>query len=152
MSYFIFAVFISAGGPECFQEKQQAIQDCVNHTFSSYIPKTDPTVDGLAGLESLPSLTFGIKECKDMTVLQSCIVTELEKCTDPTPANIMDSIFNFVRRVTPCENLLNAESAAATDSASSASHMGTLSTITILSTVLSLLASFISSYHNINAL
>lgn len=138
------ALFISAGGPECFQEKQQALQDCANRTFSGYIPKTDPTTNSLMGLESLPSLKFGTKECRDMTKLQACVVAELEKCSDPTPANIMDSIFNFVKRVTPCENLLNVQSAAATgtQSASSASLVGALSTITILSTVLSFVASY----------
>jgi len=74
-----------------------------------------------------------------MTSLQNCVVAELEKCADPTPANIMDSIFNFIKRVTPCENLLNAESAAATgtqNTKSSASNMlGTLSTVTILFTI-----------------
>ncbi|XP_011155600.1 27 kDa hemolymph protein [Solenopsis invicta] len=136
------ALFISAGGPECFQEKQQALQDCANKTFSSYIPKSDPTSNGLVGLESLPSLNFGNKECRDMNTLQSCVVAELEKCSDPTPANIMDSIFNFIKRVTPCENLLNAQSAAATgtQSPSSASYTGALSTITILSIVFSFVA------------
>jgi len=132
------ALFISAGGPECFQERQQAIQDCANRTYGGYIPKTDPT-SGLIGLDNLPSLTFGIRECRDMTVLQACVVAELEKCTDPTPANVVDSIFNFIKRVTPCENVLNAQSAAATGTqTSSASYLGALSTIAILSTVLSL--------------
>ncbi|KAL0121920.1 hypothetical protein PUN28_007011 [Cardiocondyla obscurior] len=139
------ALFISAGGPECFQEKQQAIQDCANRTFSGYIPKTDPTTN-LVGLENLPSLNFGVKECRDMTLLQTCVVTELEKCSDPTPANIMDSIFNFIKRVTPCANLLNAQSAAATgtQSASSASPLGALLTVAITSTVLSLVTSYSS--------
>ncbi|XP_067204537.1 27 kDa glycoprotein-like isoform X1 [Linepithema humile] len=131
------ALFISAGGPECFQSKQQALQDCANNTYGSYLPKTDSSSNGLAGLESLPSLMFGPKECKDMTNIQACVVTELEKCTDPTPANIMDSIFNFIKKVTPCENILNAESAAATGTQKSGAlnMLGALSTIGILSTV-----------------
>jgi len=72
-----------------------------------------------------------------MTNLQNCVVAELEKCSDPTPANIMDSIFNFIKRVTPCENLLNAKSAAATGTQmSGASNMlDTLSIVATLSTV-----------------
>ncbi|XP_018394256.1 PREDICTED: 27 kDa glycoprotein-like [Cyphomyrmex costatus] len=131
------ALFISAGGPECFESKQQEIQDCANKTFSSYVPKTDSTNNSLMGLESLPSLNFGTKECSDMDKLQTCVVAELEKCPDPTPANIMDSIFNFIKRVTPCENVLSAQSAAATGTQSSASHVGALTIIAILSTVLS---------------
>ncbi|XP_011881246.1 PREDICTED: 27 kDa glycoprotein-like [Vollenhovia emeryi] len=131
------ALFISAGGPECFQSKQQALQDCANRTFSGYIPKTDPTKS--LSLESLPSLTFSVRECRDMTIFQGCAVTELEKCSDPTPANIVDSIFNFIRRVTPCENLLNAESAAATGNQSSgASRINTCFIVAILFTILSL--------------
>lgn len=128
------ALFISAGGPECFQSKQGAIQNCANNTYGGYIPKTDPS-NNFIGFDSLPSLTFGTKECRDITSLQACVVTELEKCPDPTPANIMDSIFNFVRRVTPCENILNSQSAAArtTGSASNASRLaGALSTLAII--------------------
>jgi hypothetical protein len=54
-------VFISTGGPECFQDKQQKLQDCANNTFGSYIPKNDSS--GFIGLESLPTLNFEIKEC-----------------------------------------------------------------------------------------
>ncbi|KAL6254028.1 hypothetical protein P5V15_015885 [Pogonomyrmex californicus] len=133
------ALFISAGGPECFQDKQQAIQDCANRTYGGYIPKTDPSNNGLMGLEKLPSLTFGDKECRDMSNFQICVVTELEKCSDPTPANIMDAIFNFVKRVTPCENLLNAQSAAVTGTQSNASHINAFSIVMIL---------FIILFHN----
>lgn len=51
---------------------------------------------------------------RDMNNLQACVVKELETCADPTPANIVDSIFNFIKRVTPCKDVLNAQSAAAT--------------------------------------
>lgn len=141
------ALFISAEGPECFQSKQNAIQDCANNTYGGYIPKTDPS-NNLIGLESLPSLTFGTRECNDMTSLQTCVVAELEKCPDPTPANIMDSIFNFVKRVTPCENILNAQSAAATGSKSpsSASHLaGALSTLAIILFIVASYSNFISA-------
>lgn len=70
-----------------------------------------------------------------MNSLQACVVNELEKCPDPTPANIMDSIFNFIKRVTPCENLLG-ETAANVDPKSNASNMlNTLSAIEILFTI-----------------
>ena len=50
-----------------------------------------------------------------MSKLQTCVVKELEKCSDPTPANIVDSIFNFIRRVTPCQNLVTVQNAAASN-------------------------------------
>jgi hypothetical protein len=37
-----------------------------------------------------------------MADLQVCVVKALETCSEPTPANIVDSMFNFVRKMTPC--------------------------------------------------
>jgi hypothetical protein len=37
-----------------------------------------------------------------MADLQNCVVKVLETCKEPTPANIVDSMFNFVRKMTPC--------------------------------------------------
>ena len=108
------ALFISANGPECLQSKQQEIQHCVNTTFGSYLPALNPNNGSLAGLDSLPPLVFGTKECTDITTVQSCVVNKLEECSDPTPANIVDSIFNFILRVTPCKDLLTSRSGAST--------------------------------------
>ncbi|KAK2589285.1 hypothetical protein KPH14_007838 [Odynerus spinipes] len=112
------ALFISAGGPDCFKLKQQEIQDCVNATFGSYVPKSDPISGAFPMVENLPSLLFGNKECTDMDSLQRCVVKELEKCSDPTPGNLIESIFRFIKKVTPCESLLNARTAAITGNSS----------------------------------
>ena len=40
-----------------------------------------------------------------MDDLQKCVVKALETCSEPTPANIVDSMFNFVRKMTPCAKL-----------------------------------------------
>lgn len=50
-----------------------------------------------------------------MERFQQCAVNVLEKCTDPTPANVLDSLMNFVKKVTPCQNLLRAQMSANTD-------------------------------------
>ncbi|CAG5104140.1 Similar to Slc35e2a: Solute carrier family 35 member E2A (Mus musculus) [Cotesia congregata] len=97
-------VFIAAGGPECFASQQAGLQQCLNSTYGGYLPTGD-SEKSAPSLESLPKLAFGINECR------GCVVTELEKCTDPTPGNIADALFTFVKRVTPCENLLAARSA-----------------------------------------
>ncbi|KAL2731373.1 27 kDa hemolymph protein-like [Vespula squamosa] len=136
------ALFIAAGGPDCFQSKQQEIQDCVNTTFGSYIPTADPATGAMPTLESLPSLIFDDKECTDMNNLQHCIVRELEKCSDPTPGNIMESIFRFIKKVTPCETLLvNIRSAAVTEMQvkSSSSIMTTAPTMIAVSFLLQLM-------------
>ncbi|XP_035740399.1 27 kDa hemolymph protein-like isoform X3 [Vespa mandarinia] len=133
------ALFIAAGGPDCFQSKQQEIQDCFNTTFGSYIPTANPTTGAMPTLESLPSLIFDDKECTDMNNLQHCIVKELEKCSDPTPGNIVESIFRFIKKVTPCETLLvNVRSAAVTgvQEESSSSIMTSIPTMIAVSFLL----------------
>ena len=34
----------------------------------------------------------------DLGKLQNCVVEELEKCQESTPANIVDALFKFVKR------------------------------------------------------
>lgn len=41
----------------------------------------------------------------DMNILQTCVVNELEKCEESTPANLVESMFRFVRNETPCANM-----------------------------------------------
>lgn len=40
-----------------------------------------------------------------MDKLQICVVEALEKCEESTPANLVESMFKFVRNETPCVNL-----------------------------------------------
>lgn len=40
----------------------------------------------------------------DMDTLQVCVVQSLEKCEESTPANLVESMFKFVRNETPCVN------------------------------------------------
>lgn len=94
------ALFIAEGGKECFQEKQEGIQACFNQTFDSETTGNlqNITVEGLIDLE------FKEKQCNQMTDLQTCVVSVLEKCVKPTSANIVESLFNFIRKATPCKS------------------------------------------------
>jgi len=91
------ALFIATGGPECFTEKQAGVQACVNNTFGGYYPMPN-FESNVSSLQTLPSLLFGLKECTDIAKLQYCTVAELNNCTEPTPANIVDSLFNFIKK------------------------------------------------------
>lgn len=55
-------------------------------------------------LENLPNLILTEKECRDMDKLQICIVKELEQCEESTPANLVESLFKFIKNETPCAN------------------------------------------------
>lgn len=41
----------------------------------------------------------------DMDALQICVVKHLEKCEESTPANLVESMFKFVRNETVCGNI-----------------------------------------------
>lgn len=124
------ALFISADGPQCLESKQQEAQQCVSTIFGSYMPAGELNNESFQGLDNLPPLVLGTKECKDITNLQNCVVKELEKCSDPTPANIVDSIFKYILKVTPCQNLGTSSNAASTS---------TISLLVITATVFSIL-------------
>nr|CAD7204848.1 unnamed protein product [Timema douglasi] len=90
------SLFIAEGGPECFEQKRDEIQGCLNNTVSQYLPKNTTS------LNSIPSLVLEEPECRDMKLLQGCVVKVLEGCSEPTPANIVESLFNYVWQMTPC--------------------------------------------------
>ncbi|XP_054286497.1 27 kDa glycoprotein-like [Macrosteles quadrilineatus] len=95
------ALFIAEGGPDCLQSKYEDIVQCLNSTFSKYTPKE--TLNPEALKDELPQLKLGQPECNDIKIFQKCVVKHLEQCSEPTPANIVDSMFTFVKKVTPCQ-------------------------------------------------
>lgn len=100
------ALFIAEEGPECFSDQKEALLDCVNGTLSGYLrEESEPTPNG-----ALPKLVMGKKQCDEMSSLQLCMVQALEGCKESTPANLVESLFKFVRRETPCANLTAEES------------------------------------------
>ncbi|XP_052892825.1 27 kDa hemolymph protein-like [Anopheles moucheti] len=90
------ALFIAEQGPECFLEQKNDLIACVNETLSGYVPDTS--------LTTIPKLVIGPKQCEDFTKLQTCMVRELEQCNESTPANLVESLFRYVRKGSPCAN------------------------------------------------
>ncbi len=62
-------------------------------------------------LENLPNLILTERECNDMEKLQKCIVNELEDCEESTPANLVESLFKFVRNETLCASVMSPHKA-----------------------------------------
>lgn len=89
------ALFIAEKGPECFLEQKDNLIACVNETFSDYVPEITVT--------SIPRLVIGPKQCEDFTKLKICMVRELEKCQESTPGNIVESLFRYAQKGSPCE-------------------------------------------------
>lgn len=55
----MFLVFYSEGGPDCLMDKKEAIQHCLNTSFSKYMPP-----GGEPSLSSLPAFKFEEDQCK----------------------------------------------------------------------------------------
>lgn len=135
----LLLVFIAENGPECFSNKSVAIQNCMNETFKGYVQAEMPTID------NLPNLVLGEKECIDMDKLQICIVEVLEKCSESTPANLVESLFKFVRKETPCNNFTSIATAREQKSGN-ASDMNKLSINVLIGTwLMALMAKFLVS-------
>lgn len=64
--------------------------------------------------------------------LQICVVAELEKCDGPTSANIIKSLFEFVRQSTPCSKFKSAE---VSNGSSNFSLLSTISLTALLSSL-----------------
>jgi len=126
------ALFIAEGGPECLSANQEAIQTCANKTITKNLPKEALSVN------NLPSLVFGEEQCRDMADLQKCVVKALETCSEPTPANIVDSLFNFVRKMTPCAKFKNENTRGGIVDTGSA----TTTTVTGLTVIASIFVAF----------
>uniref|UniRef100_A0A1I8MR28 Uncharacterized protein n=1 Tax=Musca domestica TaxID=7370 RepID=A0A1I8MR28_MUSDO len=91
------ALFIAEKGPECLEANKEGIQNCINSTFSGYLP-----AEGIDNVKTLPKLVMGAQQCEDIEQLEACIVRKLETCNDTTPANIAESMFRFIKNETIC--------------------------------------------------
>ncbi|XP_017054572.1 27 kDa hemolymph protein [Drosophila ficusphila] len=100
------ALFVAEKGPECLEANKEAINHCFNQSFHQYIPKDGPIPD----LMSNPELLFTPTHCVDLQKFESCVVHHLEQCSEITPANIVQSIFRFVKNETDCQAWIAARS------------------------------------------
>ncbi|XP_016993552.1 27 kDa hemolymph protein [Drosophila takahashii] len=98
------ALFIAEQGPECLEANKEAISNCLNQSFHQYIPKDGQVPD----LMSSPELLFSPTHCVDLQRFESCVIHHLEQCTEITPANIVQSVFRFVKNETDCQAWMNA--------------------------------------------
>lgn len=58
--------------------------------------------DEMPTIDNLPTLIIKEENCHDMNKLEKCAVKELETCKESTPANLVEALFRFVRKETPC--------------------------------------------------
>ena len=90
------AMFIAEGGVECLNSQQEAVKNCANTTFFNKVSSEIST-------NSLSNFLMSSDRCGDFENLRDCVVSEMEKCSDSTPANIIEALFKFIYRNT-CKN------------------------------------------------
>lgn len=57
-------------------------------------------------------IIFIYQSSRKLNAMHQCVVKHTEKCEDPTPANILDSLIIQVLKVTPCWQTSGAETVA----------------------------------------
>lgn len=93
------ALFIAEEGPECFSSKKDQLVNCFNQTYSKYFTTEIPSLD------NIPTFTITKQNCVDLKSFEDCVVDELEKCRESTPANLVEALFRYIKRETPCKKL-----------------------------------------------
>ncbi|XP_023309167.2 27 kDa hemolymph protein-like [Lucilia cuprina] len=93
------ALFIAEEGPECLDANKENISNCMNATFSAYLPEGGV----LKSQDEWPELVLGPKQCIDLHDFEECVLSYLEKCNEITPANIIESLFRHVKNETKCQ-------------------------------------------------
>ncbi|CAG9560667.1 unnamed protein product [Danaus chrysippus] len=87
------AMFIAEGGPECFRDKASAIESCTTGIKSI-----------LSNFDEAKKLKLA-DQCKKVDELTSCVVKALEECDTPTPGNMAESLFRYIRKDSPCKDV-----------------------------------------------
>ncbi|XP_041975994.1 27 kDa hemolymph protein-like [Aricia agestis] len=85
------AMFIAEHGPECMQTKTSDIRECANKMR-----------EGISSLDDAKSLTLE-QQCGKFDELASCVVKALEGCESDTPSNMVQSLFNYIKKGSPCK-------------------------------------------------
>ncbi|KAG5898151.1 hypothetical protein JTB14_034007 [Gonioctena quinquepunctata] len=127
------AMFVAEGGIECISERKEGVQECLNNTLSGRVPNTDDM-----SVANLPVFLFSDDDCDDFDEIRKCINTELEKCSESTPANIVDAFLKFIKKQMPCgggKSLLKSQ-ASTKDKPSSSSTVTSSLLIPVLTLVI----------------
>ncbi|XP_050304701.1 27 kDa glycoprotein-like [Anthonomus grandis grandis] len=91
------AMFVAQGGIECLDQQQEGMKECFNATIGGRLPDQDTL-----SVATLPTFLFEEKDCEDFEKIRLCVNGVLEKCSDTTPANLVDASFKFIRKQMEC--------------------------------------------------
>ncbi|XP_070502413.1 27 kDa glycoprotein-like [Chironomus tepperi] len=99
------ALFIAEQGPECIESNERQLVTCFNQTYGKFITNELPAIEDV-------KFTISRENCVDLKKFEDCVVGELEKCEESTPANLAEALFRYVKRETICkdQNIMSSAS------------------------------------------
>ncbi|KAK8725502.1 hypothetical protein OTU49_017486, partial [Cherax quadricarinatus] len=103
------ALFIGEDGEECIKSQKDNINTCIEEK----VPDIEEGKSNPLGI-NIRLLSINEENCKKMNDMHQCVVKYTEKCNDPTPSNILDSLITQVLKVTPCWQTSSAPTLSST--------------------------------------
>jgi len=89
------AIFLAENGTECVTSNSERILSCVNETM--------PQIESLLqDTMTMNNSLFDPTNCWLESRLKACVVDNLQSCSDPTPANVIEGLIESMIRKTPC--------------------------------------------------
>ncbi|XP_046741768.1 27 kDa hemolymph glycoprotein-like [Diprion similis] len=113
--------FFETGGAECLEEKSDSLEECFsNSTSAESIESTEVTTisSPTAAIPKpfdLPQFAVDVEDCTEFETVQNCIVGKLNGCSQRTPSNFVNSIFNIIKRESGCRAVLKARAEQASE-------------------------------------
>lgn len=100
--------FANDDGTACLESKSSELMNCANHTVMKYIQTTISNGAEVGGLGKLHLLVPDVTKCTVLEKFQHCVVEELKSCPKPTTADMANSVFNIVKKVSSCNKFLKS--------------------------------------------
>lgn len=86
---------MSENGTDCFMQNVDHIATCLN----SSLPELEAAV---TSMQKTNSSIFNDKNCKLESKMKACVIDSLKRCSDPTPANVIEGLIDSMIKKTPC--------------------------------------------------
>jgi len=134
------ALFMAEDGVECVTDHQEALMTCVNQTvpdlFSTVSTATGNGNGNGAGITRRrsvdPVIVFNEENCRRGSEMRHCVESELLKCSDPTPSNVINAMFLAMWNSTPCTRIARSSSSYPLTSVTSSAPLMTSSSVVVL--------------------
>jgi len=89
------AIFLAENGTECVTANSERIASCLNDSM--------PQIESLLqDLMVLNQSLFDSNNCWLETRIKECVIDNLQTCSDPTPANVIEGLIDSMIYRTPC--------------------------------------------------